>query len=77
VAHQNLPESTVGRRSTVLNFPVLNTGHNTWKAVQRETAAIAIGPILQGHRKPVNDLSQRRTAVKQNDGQIVMDDAIT
>ena len=58
VAHQKLPESAVGGRSTVLIFPDLNTGNNTYKAVQRETGAIAIGPILQGLRKPVNDLSR-------------------
>ncbi len=58
VAHQKLPESCVGGRSTVLIFPDLNTGNNTYKAVQRETGAIAIGPILQGLRKPVNDLSR-------------------
>lgn len=42
----------------MLVIPDLNTGNNTYKAVQRETDAIAIGPILQGLKKPVNDLSR-------------------
>ena len=45
-------------QATVFIFPDLNTGNNTYKAVQRETGAIAIGPVLQGLSKPVNDLSR-------------------
>jgi phosphate acetyltransferase len=58
VAAQKMPGSEVAGRATVFIFPDLNTGNNTYKAVQRETGAIAIGPILQGLRKPVNDLSR-------------------
>lgn len=53
-----LPGSTVAGRATVFIFPDLNTGNNTYKAVQRSAGAIAVGPVLQGLRKPVNDLSR-------------------
>lgn len=53
-----MPESLIAGQANVLIFPDLNTGNNTYKAVQRETKALAIGPILQGLRKPVNDLSR-------------------
>jgi phosphate acetyltransferase len=58
VARQKLPDSKVAGQATVLIFPDLNTGNNTYKAVQRETGALAIGPLLQGLNKPVNDLSR-------------------
>ena len=58
VAQKKLPNSLVAGRATVLIFPDLNSGNNTYKAVQRETGAIAIGPVLQGLNKPVNDLSR-------------------
>ncbi len=58
VAHQKLPNSKVAGNATVFIFPDLNTGNNTYKAVQRSTGALAIGPILQGLRKPINDLSR-------------------
>ena len=58
VAKTKLPESTVAGRATVFVFPDLNTGNNTYKAVQRTAGALAIGPILQGLNKPVNDLSR-------------------
>jgi phosphate acetyltransferase len=61
VARTKLPRSTVGGRATVFIFPDLNTGNNTYKAVQRSAGAVAIGPILQGLRKPVNDLSRGAT----------------
>ena len=58
VAKKKLPNSKVAGRATVFVFPDLNTGNNTYKAVQRSTGAIAIGPILQGLKLPVNDLSR-------------------
>jgi phosphate acetyltransferase len=58
VARTKLKDSAVAGRATVLVFPDLNTGNNTYKAVQRSAAAVAIGPILQGLNKPVNDLSR-------------------
>jgi phosphate acetyltransferase len=58
VAAQKMPGSEVAGQATVFIFPDLNTGNNTYKAVQRETKALAIGPILQGLKKPVNDLSR-------------------
>ena len=58
VGSQKLPNSDVAGRASVLIFPDLNTGNNTYKAVQRETGALAIGPMLQGLNKPINDLSR-------------------
>jgi phosphate acetyltransferase len=58
VGRQKLPDSKVAGQASVLIFPDLNTGNNTYKAVQRETGALAIGPVLQGLNKPVNDLSR-------------------
>ncbi|ATL71074.1 phosphate acetyltransferase [Nocardia terpenica] len=58
VASAKLPNSEVAGRATVFIFPDLNTGNNTYKAVQRSAGAVAIGPVLQGLRKPVNDLSR-------------------
>ena len=58
VAETKMPDSAVAGRATVLIFPDLNTGNNTYKAVQRSAGAIAIGPVLQGLNKPVNDLSR-------------------
>jgi phosphate acetyltransferase len=58
VARTKMPGSKVAGRATVLIFPDLNTGNNTYKAVQRETGSIAVGPVLQGLNKPVNDLSR-------------------
>jgi phosphotransacetylase len=51
-------ETQVAGKANVLIFPDLNTGNNTYKAVQQSTGAIAMGPVLQGLRKPVNDLSR-------------------
>ena len=58
VAKTKLPDSEVAGNANVLIFPDLNTGNNTYKAIQRETGALAIGPMLQGLNKPVNDLSR-------------------
>ena len=58
VAKTKLPDSKVAGQATVFIFPDLNTGNNTYKAVQRAANAIAIGPVLQGLNKPVNDLSR-------------------
>lgn len=58
VARSKMPGSEVAGHATVFIFPDLNTGNNTYKAVQRSAGAVAIGPILQGLRKPVNDLSR-------------------
>jgi phosphate acetyltransferase len=61
VAKTKLPDSQVAGRATVFVFPDLNTGNNTYKAVQRSAGAVAVGPVLQGLRKPVNDLSRGAT----------------
>ncbi len=58
VAKAKMPDSQVAGRATVFVFPDLNTGNNTYKAVQRSSGAVAIGPVLQGLKKPVNDLSR-------------------
>ncbi len=58
VGASKLPDSEVAGRATVFIFPDLNTGNNTYKAVQRSAGAVAIGPVLQGLRKPINDLSR-------------------
>ncbi len=58
VAAQKLPNSLVAGDANVLIFPDLNTGNNTYKAVQRSSGAVAIGPVLQGLNKPINDLSR-------------------
>jgi phosphate acetyltransferase len=58
VGKQKMPGSEVAGQASVLVFPDLNTGNNTYKAVQRETGALAIGPMLQGLNKPINDLSR-------------------
>lgn len=61
VARTKLPGSEVAGRATVFVFPDLNTGNNTYKAVQRSAGAVAVGPVLQGLRRPVNDLSRGAT----------------
>ena len=58
VGKSKMPDSQVAGRATVFIFPDLNTGNNTYKAVQRSAGAVAIGPVLQGLRKPINDLSR-------------------
>lgn len=61
VAATKLPDSEVAGKATVFIFPDLNTGNNTYKAVQRSAGAVAVGPVLQGLKKPVNDLSRGAT----------------
>jgi phosphate acetyltransferase len=61
VAATKMPESPVAGRATVFIFPDLNTGNNTYKAVQRSAGAVAVGPVMQGLRRPVNDLSRGAT----------------
>ena len=58
VASKKLPNSKIAGKANILIFPDLNTGNNTYKAVQRSSDAVAIGPILQGLNKPINDLSR-------------------
>ena len=58
VGRQKAPDSTVAGRATVFVFPDLNTGNTTYKAVQRSAGVVSVGPMLQGLRKPVNDLSR-------------------
>jgi len=58
VARSKMPDSEIAGQATVFIFPDLNTGNNTYKAVQRSAGAVAIGPVLQGLNKPVNDLSR-------------------
>jgi len=58
VARTKIPQSQVAGHATVFIFPDLNTGNNTYKAVQRSAGAVAIGPVIQGLKKPVNDLSR-------------------
>lgn len=58
IGQSKMPDSEVAGQASIFIFPDLNTGNNTYKAVQRETGALAIGPVLQGLNKPVNDLSR-------------------
>ncbi|MGA7203398.1 MAG: phosphate acetyltransferase [Specibacter sp.] len=58
IAASKLPASAVAGQATVFIFPDLNTGNNTYKAVQQSSGAVAVGPVLQGLRKPINDLSR-------------------
>jgi phosphate acetyltransferase len=58
VAGKKMPDSEVAGKAPVFIFPDLNTGNTTYKAVQRSSGAVAIGPVLQGLKKPVNDLSR-------------------
>jgi len=58
VAETKMPGSAVAGRATVFIFPDLNTGNNTYKAVQRSSGAVAVGPVMQGLKHPVNDLSR-------------------
>jgi phosphate acetyltransferase len=61
VARTKLPDSEVAGRATVFIVPDLNTGNILYKGVQRSANAVAVGPVLQGLRKPVNDLSRGAT----------------
>lgn len=61
IASSKLPGSEVAGQATVFIFPDLNTGNNTYKAVQQTSGAVAVGPVLQGLRKPINDLSRGAT----------------
>ncbi|MEI6178355.1 MAG: phosphate acyltransferase, partial [Verrucomicrobiota bacterium] len=58
VAAAKAPDSPVAGNATIFIFPDLNTGNTTYKAVQRSANLVSIGPVLQGLRKPVNDLSR-------------------
>ena len=58
VGQQKAPDSLVAGRANVFVFPDLNTGNTTYKAVQRSANVVSVGPMLQGLRKPVNDLSR-------------------